>query len=165
MEDMSAQSQPCGAREPISRAAPEAEPSAALCSCCYRTADMEPVEVKRDGKWVASTIRRCTNPECHSVREGSLADRVAHINSVYGYKYFGDYELSPEQLDAVGEAVMLANRVPELLRVAELLWPNNLSQVPDHLADDFVFPVDVTAGELRALQAAISKAEGRDTDQ
>ena len=115
-EDMSAQSQPGCAASPATSGS---EPSAAeKCPGCYETSETEPVKVKRDGVWVESTVRRCVNRECHTVREGSLEDRVAHINSVYGYKYFGDYELSPEQLDVVGEAVDLANRA--LTLTAEL---------------------------------------------
>ncbi len=86
------------------------------CASCFKTSETEPVRVKRDGRWIDSpTVRRCVDPECHAVREGTVTDRLEHINTVYGYKYFGDYELSPEQLDAVWEAKALAARVPGLL--------------------------------------------------
>lgn len=40
------------------------------------------------------------------------------------------------------------------------IWPSNLAKVPDHLPDEFVFPVDLTAGELRKLASAITMADG-----
>lgn len=49
---------------------------------------------------------------------------------------------------------------PALLEALKRLWPDNLGVVPDHLPDDFVFPIDFTAGELRRVAAAISQAEG-----
>lgn len=42
------------------------------------------------------------------MREGSREDRLKWIKNVYDYKYFGDYELSPEQLSAVYEAYAIA---------------------------------------------------------
>jgi hypothetical protein len=54
-----------------------------------------------------------------------------------------------------------AELIDDLLGALKALWPRNLLLVPDHLPDDFVFPVDVTAAELRAARAAISKAESR----
>lgn len=87
-----------------------------LCKSCFRSSETEPVQVKRDGQWVESpTVRRCTNPECHSIRAGTLRDRLEYVERIYSYKYFGDYELSPEQLDAVMEANGIAQCVPALL--------------------------------------------------
>ena len=93
------------------------------CRCCFETAETEPVKVRDRStrEWVDSSLLRCVNKECHAIRAGTDADRIAHINDVYGYKYFGDYELSPEQIDAVGEAVKYANRVPALLAENERL--------------------------------------------
>lgn len=86
------------------------------CSSCFKTGETEPVSVKRNGKWIESpTVRRCVNPECHAVRAGTTEDRLEHVATVYGYKYFGDYELTPEQLDAVWEAKAIAAKTPTLL--------------------------------------------------
>lgn len=167
-KDMASQSQPC---DDAKSAATDAQPSAAdKCPNCYATADMEPVEVKRDGKWVASTVRRCVNRECHTVREGTLEDRVAHINSVYGYKYFGDYELSPEQMDVVGEAVGLAQRVPALadaLKVFAAIVPSDLYPADGSEAEAYVIMLhdpkmlgqggkpDFTGADLARARAAL----------
>lgn len=35
------------------------------------------------------------------------------------------------------------------------LLPSNLGPIPQNLDDDFVFPVDVTAGEIRSARAAL----------
>ena len=83
-----------------------------VCRSCFKTAEMEPVKVRRSGcaTWKPSTIWRCANPECHTIRKGTDDDILDHLNAVYGYKYFGDYELSPEQTDAVWEALRLAKK-------------------------------------------------------
>ncbi len=38
-----------------------------------------------------------------------------------------------------------------------ILLPSNLGPVPHHLDDGFVFPVDITAGEIRAARAALAE--------
>lgn len=115
------------------------------CKSCFKTAEIEPVKVKRDGQWVDSTVRRCANAECHAVREGTLADRLQHVRSVYDYKYFGDYELSPEQNDAVWEAKAIAERVPVMLEALKRVY----------------FEWDGEPEDMIHVQAAIAKAEGR----
>ena len=87
-----------------------------VCQSCYKTDAIEGVHVRRDGgEWVASTLRRCANPECQEIRSGSLEDRFTHLRNVYAYKYFGDYQLSPEQSVAVWDAYAWAMKVPALL--------------------------------------------------
>ncbi len=81
------------------------------CNSCYVTADTVPVQVRRGGRgspWEDSTLRRCANDECWNMREGTREDRLDWVKNVYDYKYFGDYELSPEQLSAVYEAYAIA---------------------------------------------------------
>jgi hypothetical protein len=85
-----------------------------------------------------------------------MADRLEHINTVYGYKYFGDYELSPEQLDVVGEAVMFANRVPNLLAAAKAV----LNEFGHREGEDDALMDPQPQQLMDALQRAIAKAEG-----
>jgi hypothetical protein len=95
-------------------AASQAEAETWSCPSCYKSSAPEVVPVRRDRNegWVESTIRQCRN--CKYTFGGTLADRLVHVNCVYEYKYFGDYELSDEQKDAVGEMIALANLVPKL---------------------------------------------------
>jgi len=85
------------------------------CPSCYRVGvpEVVPIRRTREEGWIGSTIRAC--PNCKYTFGGTLADRITHINCVYGYKYFGDYELSDEQKNAVGEMIAIANRVPKLI--------------------------------------------------
>lgn len=101
----------------------EAKARLEACPSCFKTSDVEPVQVRHDREtgWVDSTLRRCANPECHAIREGTTEDRLTHLRNVYDYKYFGDYELSPEQLGAVWEAFTFAMKVPALEARAESL--------------------------------------------
>lgn len=98
-----------------------------LCGACFKTNETEAVKIRhsRETGWVDSSVRRCVNPKCHNVREGTLADRWAHVRNVYDYKYFGDYELSPAQMDAVGEMMMFAEHAwklaPALQKAADAL--------------------------------------------
>lgn len=57
-------------------------------------------------------------------------------------------------------AIKAEANVAALVEALKGLWPDNLRSVPDHLPDDFVFPIDVTAGELRRAEAALSQALG-----
>lgn len=45
------------------------------------------------------------------------------------------------------------DRIAELEAALSAFWPDNLGVVPDHLPDDFIFPVDISAGELRRINA------------
>lgn len=95
-----------------------------LCKACFRTGETKPVQVRygeRGEPWVESSIRRCANDECWNTTGGTLEERLTHIRNVYDYKYFGDYELSPEQNDAVWEAKALAQKVPLLLSALKTL--------------------------------------------
>jgi len=128
------------------------------CKSCFKTAETEPVRVKRDGVWIESpTVRRCVNSECHAVRSGSLADRLEHVNTVYAYKYFGDYELSPAQNDAVWEAQAIASRVPALL---EALKGFNLTAKQIVGATATTLTITVPISVVQQAVAAISQAEG-----
>ncbi|MGA0604926.1 hypothetical protein ACO2Q0_02915 [Phenylobacterium sp. VNQ135] len=60
---------------------------------------------------------------------------------------------------ASDSALAAEARVKELEKALNGLWPANLLRVPDHLPDDSVFPVDVTAGELRRAAEALSQGE------
>lgn len=84
------------------------------CPSCFKAAEIEVVQIRQpDRSWADSSIRRCA--DCKHTFGGTLADRLAYINDVFGYKYFGDYELSEEQIDAVWEAKAIAGMVPALL--------------------------------------------------
>lgn len=37
--------------------------------------------------------------------------------------------------------------------------PTNMSHVPDYMPEDFILPIDFTAGEMRRLFAAIAQFE------
>lgn len=65
----------------------------------------------------------------------------------------------PTSMDRLCVSRVLDER-DALLEALKEAWPSNLLAVPDHLPDDFVFPVDMTAGELRKIAAAIRQAEG-----
>lgn len=120
------------------------------CPSCYKVATPKPVQIrlKRGEPWFDSSIRAC--PLCAHTFGGTLADRLAHIDCVYDYKYFGDYPLDDAQADAVGEAVGLAHLVPDLLEALKTL----------HLKA--VIGTDAERHDaLNAAWAAISKAEGR----
>lgn len=81
------------------------------CKSCFQTADIVPVKIRRGERgsaWEDSTLMRCANDECWNMRVGSRSDRLAWVKNVYDYKYFGGYELSPEQLSAVYEAYSIA---------------------------------------------------------
>lgn len=98
--------------------------AAELCKACFKTSETEVVQIMEGGryaperKWVDTSIRRCANSECHNTTGGTLAERLAYIDDAYGYKYFGDYELSPAQNDAVWEAKAIASLVPDLVAAA-----------------------------------------------
>lgn len=47
----------------------------------------------------------------------------------------------------------------ELLAALRRLLPRNLGPLPDHLPDDTVFPVDMTAAEIRDARALLAKGE------
>lgn len=85
------------------------------CKSCFETNEVLPVEIRknRESGWVESSIKRCANNDCWAIREGSHTDRLVWIGNVYDYKYFGDYELSPEQLSAVWDAFYLARTYAE----------------------------------------------------
>jgi len=82
------------------------------CKSCFETDELTPVQIRRGDRgtaWEDSSLRRCANDECWNIREGTREDRLAWVKNVYDYKYFGDYELSPEQLSAVWEAYSIAS--------------------------------------------------------
>lgn len=80
------------------------------CKSCFECSETVVVKVRdeRGGEWRNSSVRRCANDQCWHIVAGTREDRLAWISNVYDYKYFGDYELSPEQLSAVYEAKSLA---------------------------------------------------------
>lgn len=84
------------------------------CKACFRTAETEPVLIRWGGSgepWVESSIRRCANDDCWNTTGGTLEERLQHVRNVYDYKYFGDYELTPKQNDAVREALAIAEQL------------------------------------------------------
>jgi hypothetical protein len=107
------------------------EAKADLCGACFKTSDVEPVQVRRSREegWVESSLRICANEECRNLRAGTDEDRLTFIKNEYEYKYFGDYELSPEQSTAVWEAYTFAARVPALLAENEKLRASLLEAV------------------------------------
>lgn len=135
-----------------------------VCQSCYKTDATEGVHVRRDGgEWVASTLRRCANPECQEIRSGSLEDRFTHLRNVYAYKYFGDYELSPEQSVAVWDAYGYAMKVPALLEALSFLanevdgmraFEDEVRQVIGHTN------WSVLAVRLKEARAALLQATG-----
>jgi hypothetical protein len=139
------------------------------CASCFKTSETVAVEIRhrRGEEWVESTIRRCANDECWNTTGGTLEDRLTHIRNVYDYKYFGDYELSPEQLDAVFDAGALAALVPDLLEALKALVIAVTYNEPPR---DFGTPDDpnpcyearVPVGFVDKARAAIAKAEGRE---
>ena len=80
------------------------------CKSCFECSETIVVTVRdeRGGEWRESSVRRCANDQCWHIVGGTREDRLLWIGNVYDYKYFGDYELSPEQLSAVYEAKALA---------------------------------------------------------
>lgn len=80
------------------------------CKSCFECSETIVVMVRdeRGGEWRESSVRRCANDQCWHIVDGTREDRLLWIDNVYGYKYFGNYELSPEQLSAVYEAKALA---------------------------------------------------------
>lgn len=80
------------------------------CKSCFECSETVIVKVRddRNSEWRDSSVRRCANDQCWHIVDGTREDRLTWINNVYDYKYFGDYELSPEQLAAVYEAKSLA---------------------------------------------------------
>ena len=80
------------------------------CKSCFECTETVIVKVRydRSSEWRDSSVRRCANDQCWHIVDGTREDRLTWINNVYDYKYFGDYELSPEQLAAVYEAKSLA---------------------------------------------------------
>ncbi len=128
----------------------------AKCRACFCTSETEPVLIRRGprgSEWVESSIRQCANHECRNTTGGSLEERLTHIGNVYDYKYFGDYELSPEQVDAVWEAKAIADCLPGLILAAVA-------------AVEFYDALDAAhapgeADMLDALSAAIDAALGK----
>lgn len=123
------------------------------CSACFKPLVVEAVQILRgqrytpEAKWVESSVKRCA--DCKHTFGGTLEDRLAYIRTVYGYKYFGDYEPSEDQLDAIWEAKALAELVPDLLEaVKELLG----------MAELFV-PAKLDAPGFNRARAAIAKAQ------
>lgn len=53
----------------------------------------------------------------------------------------------------------MSDKERALVDALKAIWPSNLAKVPDHLPDDFVFPVDLTAGELRKVAGALALAD------
>lgn len=86
------------------------------CPSCYKVGVPEAVQIRdeRGQPWRDSSVQRCPQADCHHTFGGTLEDRLKYLECVYGYKYFGDYELSPEQVDAVWSAYSLAKQVPAL---------------------------------------------------
>lgn len=80
------------------------------CKSCFECTETVIVKVRddRNSEWRDSSVRRCANDQCWHIVDGTREDRLTWISNVYDYKYFGDYELSPEQLAAVYEAKSLA---------------------------------------------------------
>ncbi|MEH3108952.1 MAG: hypothetical protein PGN22_03170 [Agrobacterium cavarae] len=80
------------------------------CKSCFECTETVIVKVRNDrnSEWRDSSVRRCANDQCWHIVDGTREDRLAWISNVYDYKYFGDYELSPEQVAAVYEAKSLA---------------------------------------------------------
>lgn len=95
------------------------------CKSCFECAETAIVKVRNDrnSEWRDSSVRRCANDQCWHIVEGTREDRLAWISNVYDYKYFGDYELSPEQLAAVYEAKILAASEAALSTGAEPVKP------------------------------------------
>lgn len=143
--------------------------SGELCKACFKTSETEVVQIMEGGrsapvrKWIDSGIRCCANPECRNTTGGTLAERLAHIDDVYGYKYFGDYELAPEQLDAVWEAKAIAFKVPALVEAlrdlrshAVTLLQNSEGCAVNHYGEDFsLFGMP---GWLADARAAVERA-------
>ncbi len=96
---------------PQSGSVPTAQDDApATCSECYKPLVTEPVQLRQpDRSWAdAPSLRRCANEECWALYGGKREERLAFVQDTYSYKYFGDYELSPQQVTAVWEALALA---------------------------------------------------------
>jgi hypothetical protein len=115
------------------------------CPSCFRQSEIEAVQIRQpDRSWADSSIKRCST--CKHSFGGTLSDRIAYVNDVYNYKYFGDYDLSSEQLDAVGEMISIAMLVPALLAA--------LHTILNHHAGSLKTPA------YEAAMSAIAKAEG-----
>lgn len=93
------------------------------CKSCFECTETVVVKVRddRNSEWRDSSVRRCANDQCWHIVGGTREDRLTWISNVYDYKYFGDYELSPEQLAAVYEAKAIAV-LPEAKPVCHLVW-------------------------------------------
>ncbi len=90
--------------------------SEGTCKSCFKCSEVVVVTVRdeRGSEWRGSSVRRCANDQCWHIVDGTHEDRLTWISNVYDYKYFGDYELSPEQLAAVFEAKNLATGLPDV---------------------------------------------------
>ena len=62
--------------------------------------------------------------------------------------------------DGISTEALEQNAIGQLVAAAEAQWPTNLGHIPDHLPDDFTFPCDVSAGDLRALRTALATIKG-----
>lgn len=83
------------------------------CPACFRDTDRFPVKIRREGskEWVDSSILRCSDPECGFTSGGTIEERMVYVTNETEYKYFGDYELTPIQVDAVNTAIGVANEL------------------------------------------------------
>ncbi|WP_035198522.1 hypothetical protein [Agrobacterium tumefaciens] len=106
------------------------------CKSCFECTETVIVKVRddRNSEWRDSSVRRCANDQCWHIVDGTRADRLTWISNVYDYKYFGDYELSHEQLAAVYEAKSLAALSAQVQDVAA-----SPHAVSDELATGIIF--------------------------
>lgn len=122
-------------------------PDPRVCPSCFREMVSEAVQIRQsDRSWADSSVRRCVG--CESTFGGTLEDRLAYVRDKYEYKYFGDYELSSEQLDAVWTAKGIAELVPELLEALKAVRASSEWSCMERETQD-------------AVEAAITKAEGQ----
>ena len=102
---------------------PEGDPGW-KCPICYKSGDPLVVKLRQpDRTWVDSGIKRCPNDACMHTFGGALDERIAHVQGVYGYKYFGDYGLDAEQFNAVHDALSMSELAGKLAEALRLILP------------------------------------------
>jgi hypothetical protein len=146
------------AATPKSAASEAGEPW--TCPSCYQATAIEVVQIRQpDRSWVDSSVRRCTG--CKHTFGGSLEDRLAYIRDTYAYKYFGDYEMTDAQLDAIWEANVLACMVPALVAaLTEFVRIDGFISLHEMFQRDWEPAMEAARAAIAPFSAKPTRGEG-----